>query len=48
MSLSTWEQRALNSIKDDLAGCDPALAARLTIFTRLASCRLAASGPAFS
>ena len=36
-SLSTWEQQALDSIKDDLAGCDPALAARLTIFTRLAS-----------
>ena len=37
MSLSTWEQRALNSIKDDVASCDPALAARLSIFTRLAS-----------
>ena len=37
MSLSTWEQQALNSIKDDLASCEPALAARLTIFTRLAS-----------
>src|ERR1700722_16158746 len=37
MSLSTWEQQALDSIKDDLAGCDPALVARLTIFTRLAS-----------
>jgi hypothetical protein len=37
MSMSTWEQQALNSIKDDLASCDPALAARLTIFTRLAS-----------
>jgi hypothetical protein len=37
MSLSTWEQQALNSIKDDLASCDPALVARLTIFTRLAS-----------
>jgi hypothetical protein len=35
--MSTWEQQALDSIKDDLAGCDPALAARLTIFTRLAS-----------
>ena len=37
MSLSTWEQQALDSIKDDLASCDPALVARLTIFTRLAS-----------
>jgi hypothetical protein len=36
MSLSTWEQQALDSIKDDLASCDPALVARLTIFTRLA------------
>src|SRR6202161_4798953 len=36
-SLSTSEQQALDSIKDDLASCDPALAARLTIFTRLAS-----------
>jgi hypothetical protein len=37
MSLSTWEQQAPNSIKDHLASCDPALVARLTIFTRLAS-----------
>ena len=37
MGLSTWEQQALDSIKDDLAGGDPALLARLTIFTRLAS-----------
>lgn len=37
MSLSTWERQALDSIKDELASCDPALAARLTIFTRLAS-----------
>ena len=37
MSLSTWEQQALDSIKDDLACCDPALVARMTIFTRLAS-----------
>ena len=37
MSLSTWEQQALDSIKDDLASCEPALVARLTIFTRLAS-----------
>ena len=36
MSLSAWEQQALDSIKDDLASCDPALVARLTIFTRLA------------
>jgi hypothetical protein len=37
MSLSTWEQQALDAMKDDLASCEPALAARLTIFTRLAS-----------
>jgi hypothetical protein len=37
MRLSTWEQQALDSIKDDLASCDPTLVARLTIFTRLAS-----------
>ena len=37
MSLSTWEQQALDSIKDDLASCAPALVARLTIFTRLGS-----------
>jgi hypothetical protein len=36
-SLSTSEQQALDSIKDDLASCDPALVARLAIFTRLAS-----------
>ena len=36
-SLSMWEQQALDSIKDDLASGDPSLAARLTIFTRLAS-----------
>jgi hypothetical protein len=37
MSLSTREQEALDSIKDDLASCEPALIARMTIFTRLAS-----------
>jgi hypothetical protein len=37
MSLSTWEQQALDSINDDLASCEPALVAQLTIFTRLAS-----------
>ena len=37
MSLSAWEQDALNSIKNGLADSDPALAARLTMFTRLAS-----------
>ena len=37
MSLSAWEQHALDSIKDGLASSDPALVARLTIFTRLAS-----------
>jgi hypothetical protein len=36
-SLSTSEQQALDSIKDDLASCDPVLVARLAIFTRLAS-----------
>ena len=37
MSLSAWEQDALDSIKDRLASSDPALVARLTIFARLAS-----------
>jgi hypothetical protein len=37
MGLSTREQQALDSIKDDLASCEPALVARLTLFTRLAS-----------
>jgi len=37
MSLSAWEQHALDSIKDGLASSDPTLVARLTIFTRLAS-----------
>jgi hypothetical protein len=37
MSLSVWEQQALDSIKDGLAGADPQLAALLTTFTRLAS-----------
>ena len=37
MSLSSWEQDALDAIKDRLAGSDPTLVARLTIFTRLAS-----------
>lgn len=37
MSLSTWEQQALDSIRKALAGSDPTLAARLAIFTRLAS-----------
>jgi Protein of unknown function (DUF3040) len=32
MSLSAWEQRALDSIKDGLAGSDPQLAALLTAF----------------
>jgi hypothetical protein len=36
MSLSTWEQQALDSIKDRLTGTDPRLAALLTTFTRLA------------
>ena len=37
MSMSAWEQQALDSIKDGLASSDPTLAARLTMFTRLAS-----------
>jgi len=37
MSPDAWEQRALDSIKDGLAGSDPQLAALLTTFTRLAS-----------
>lgn len=37
MSLSGWEQQALNSIKDGLASSDSRLAARLDMFTRLAS-----------
>ena len=37
MSLSAWEQDALNSIKNGLADSDPALVARLAMFTRLAS-----------
>jgi hypothetical protein len=36
-SLSPGEQQALDSIKDDLASCDPVLVARLAIFTRLAA-----------
>ena len=37
MSLSAWEQQALDSIKDELAGSDPELAELLSAFTRLAS-----------
>ena len=37
MSLSAWEQQALDSIKDRLAGSDPELAALLSAFTQLAS-----------
>ena len=37
MSLSTREQRTLDSIKDGLAGSDPQLIALLATFTRLAS-----------
>ena len=37
MSLSAWEQDALDSIKDRLASSDPTLVARLTIFTQLES-----------
>jgi len=37
MSLSAWEQQALNSIKEGLADSDPELVALLTTFTELAS-----------
>jgi hypothetical protein len=37
MSLSAWEQEALDSIKDSLAASDPDLAAQLAAFTRLAA-----------
>jgi Protein of unknown function (DUF3040) len=37
MSLSAWEQQALDSIKDGLAGSDPELAALLSAFSQLAS-----------
>jgi hypothetical protein len=37
MSLSAWEQQALDAIRDGLASSDPTLVARLTMFTRLAS-----------
>jgi hypothetical protein len=37
MSLSAWEQQALDSIKDTLAASDPKLASLLSAFSRLAS-----------
>lgn len=37
MSLSPWEQDALDSIKTGLADADPGLVARLAMFTRLAA-----------
>jgi len=37
MSLSAWEQQALESIQNGLAGSDPELAALLSTFNRLAS-----------
>ena len=37
MSLSAWEQDALDSIRSGLADSDPALVARLSMFSRLAS-----------
>jgi hypothetical protein len=37
MSPDAWEQDSLDSIKNGLAGSDPALVARLAMFTRLAS-----------
>jgi hypothetical protein len=36
MSLSAWEQQALDSIRDGLTGSDPGLTALLVGFTRLA------------
>jgi len=37
MSLSPWEQHALDSIRDGLVGSDPELATLMTTFARLAS-----------
>jgi hypothetical protein len=37
MSLSAWEQQALDSIEGGLAGSDPGLVSLLATFTRLAS-----------
>ncbi len=37
MSLSAWEQRTLDSIKDELAGSDPGLTTLLITFNQLAS-----------
>jgi hypothetical protein len=37
MSLSAWEQQALDSIKDGLATSDPKLASLLSAFSQLAS-----------
>ena len=37
MSMSAWEQDALDSIRDGLADSDPVLVERLAMFTRLAS-----------
>ena len=37
MSLSAWEQQALDFIEDELAGADPKLASLLATFARLAS-----------
>jgi hypothetical protein len=37
MSLSAWEQQALDSIRDGLADSDPGLAALMAAFTRLES-----------
>ena len=37
MSLGAWEQQALDSIEDGLAGSDPELATLMTTFTELAS-----------
>jgi Protein of unknown function (DUF3040) len=37
VSLSAWEQRNLDSIKDELAGSDPGLATLLATFNQLTS-----------
>jgi len=37
MSLSAWEQQALDSIRDEFTGSDPGLVAMLSSFTQLAA-----------
>ncbi len=47
MSLNAWEQQALDSIEDGLAGSDPELTAMLSAFTRLVSGERAPDGERF-